>query len=103
MAESYHYSAPLTAEDAERMGQLLGLVIATSATACATKTGFSVDFFMARFTMDSTLDAVQLEFLSRIARGESEVEAAAGAGGFLIDSAHRAMRRAVLIAQLQGR
>ncbi|MEU8893668.1 hypothetical protein [Streptomyces sp. NPDC048442] len=103
MVEPYCYSTPLTPEDGERMGHLLGLVIATCAKACAAKTGFPVEFFMASFTRESALDALQLEFLSRIDRGDPEAEAAGGAGGWLLKTTNRAMRRTLLIAEIHGR
>ncbi|MFJ2745468.1 DUF2958 domain-containing protein [Streptomyces sp. NPDC087440] len=80
----YQYSAPLTAEDAERLGELLGLIMATCAEVSSGKTGLPTGFFLRSYTRDEAMDALGLEFLSHIAAGDSEVTAAGKAGGWLL-------------------
>ncbi|MCX5206108.1 DUF2958 domain-containing protein [Streptomyces sp. NBC_00237] len=94
-SSGYQYSEPLTAQDAERLGELLGLTMATCAQASSAKTGLSLEFFLRSYAQDDVLDALGMEFLSHIAAGETEATAAERTVGWLLKATAESLDLAV--------
>lgn len=76
LIRSTPFPAPLSAEAASELSEILGRVVAVSAETAAYHCGLSVSFLIARSTSSTAQDAIIGEFLMHNTAGKSPAESA---------------------------